>query len=158
MPYHLRQSRRATTEPIGAGVAGVSTDIVEEIVFGGRGPNGLPVQTFTPGDLGVRYRSRALVNRKRSNQRLSPHLQIRKATGTINVSDDDQYAALERLTEMSKRDELLHLVWTSLADPSRVVSHGFWFVGNLVPKMNLGIGGEMETISYALTLVEAGDS
>ena len=151
MPYNLRQTRRVT-----AGTPGfAAVDFTDEIVFGGRGPGGLPVRTATPGNFGYRYRSRALANGKRSTQRLSKHLQKRKFTGTVNAQDDDQYNALTLLTEMAEREQLLRLVWTSHIDPSRVVSFGDWFVEACPIQKNMGLAGEMDTITYNLTLVEA---
>ena len=158
MPYHLRQTRRVLLSGATIGVdigTLVSSNQIDEIVFGGRGPGGLPVRTVTPGNFGFRYRSRALVNRKRSTQRLSDHLQKRKFSGTVNAQDDDQYNALILLTEMAERVELLHLVWTSYVDPSRVVSFGDWFVEACPIQKNMGVAGEMDTITYNLTLVKA---
>ena len=153
MPYHLRQTQNVPAETVVGAASSLTT--TREIIFGGRGVNGLPARTATPPTYGHRYRSRALVNGKRSTQLLASHLKKRTFTGTVDPQDDEQYAALELLAEMSDREEPLRLVFIAFADPSRITARGDWFVEALQVVKNLGVGGEMDTITYKLSLVEA---
>lgn len=151
MAFHLRQARPSPeTTPLGE-----TATLTDEIVFGGRGVNGLPCRVATPPNFGHRYRSRALVNGKRSTQLLSAHLKKRTFTGTVDPQDDEQYGALELLATMAGRTQPLSLVWISLTDPSRVISYGDWFVEAMPVTKQLGVGGEMDALTYRLTLVEA---
>ena len=150
MPYHLRQSRRVEAD------AGIEVEANDEIIFGGRGRGGLPVAVADPPTFGLMFRSRPLIGGRYSNQILRTHLKKRQFMGTVEVSKETQYDALILLTQMSERRERLSLVYTSPADPSRVLSFGEWFVETLLPKMHFGVGGEPVAISYKLMLVEAG--